>query len=426
MPSPAPNPAKKLGQLLVEQGWITGEQLIRAIQSQRVVGGRIGTCLLEMDVLTEDRLLEALSDQLRVPSARIDELRTIAKDTLGLIPKKVASRWQAVPFYADDTEIRVATLNATNLACLDDIGFCTNRRVLPHIANEVRIFEALEKYYNVECPRRYGHLLDRLNRSRYMWDEDAKILLGAGEAEWQDSESVEPEDLLAAPASRSSQAARSSRRLPPSDPTPVDLERLSTITWPAGNAAATRRDHSAAATNGGSAPEPKVLTLADVERLLANQVDQKSIGQLILRFLGQSFSRCAFFAIKNNTVRGWLLRGEGFDEAAFHQLRLTLDQPSAFLGLAKGAEFFLGPLAPMPAHRELARCLGGDLPQQCLMMPIRLRGRLISIVYVDRGVRGLPNIDIEQMKNLSEKAAIAFELCILRRKLQQNFATSPA
>lgn len=175
-------PTRKLGQQLVDRGWITGEQLIRGIQSQRMVGGRLGTCLLEMDVLTEDRLLDALSEQLKVPAARVEQLRGIEDETLKLLSPKVASRCQAVPFFSTRNQISVATLDVHDLGVLDELAFATNKKVVPHIANEVRVFEALEKYYGFELPKRYGHLLDRLNRSRYMWDESAKILFGKHDA----------------------------------------------------------------------------------------------------------------------------------------------------------------------------------------------------------------------------------------------------
>lgn len=452
--SSSPETSKKLGQMLVEDGHITGEQLIRAIQSQRVVGGRIGTCLLEMDVLTEDKLLDALSRQLSVPAAHIDELRTINDVVLRMIPSKVASRWQAIPFFVDETAIHVATLNVKNLACLDEIEFCTNKRVTPHIANEVRIFEALEKYYSVECPKRYGHLLDRLNRSRYMWDESAKVLLGGGEAEWNDPIEMSPPPELdlrdsdlggsngaasepgssgangSAPEARStrvmsSPASRSTRSLGGSLPTekPSPSDRPSApITWPATDQGSP--DRSPAATDGDHLDLPEILTLQDLEGLLAGQADHRSVGRLVLHYLTQVFSRCAIFAIKGEHVRGWLHHGESIDATLVRHLEIAFDQPSAFLSLAKGAEFFLGPLTPMPAHRLLASCWGGQLPDQCLLLPIRVRGRLISVIYGDNGSRGLVGVDVELLKEVAEKASIAFELCILRRKLHQRVKAS--
>ena len=63
-------------------------------------------------------------------------------------------------------------LDARNLACQDEIAFATGKRVRVHVANEIRIFEALEKYYDEECPSRFATLLDRLNRSRYLWEKE--------------------------------------------------------------------------------------------------------------------------------------------------------------------------------------------------------------------------------------------------------------
>ena len=40
-------------------------------------------------------------------------------------------------------------------------------------ANEARIYDALARHYGVDCPRRFRDLVDRLNRSRYLWNKDA-------------------------------------------------------------------------------------------------------------------------------------------------------------------------------------------------------------------------------------------------------------
>lgn len=394
--------SQRLGQQLVERGWITGEQLIRAIQSQRAVGGRIGTCLLEMDVLSEDRLLDALAEQLRVPSVRIDQLRGITPDVLSLVPSKVAVRCQAVPFAADAHEVKVATLNVHNLAHLDEIASVAGRRVRPYIANEARIFEALEKYYGVECPRRYGHLLDRLNRSRYMWDESAKVLLGEASGEvWGVAETpiLSPDAAFATgPSERGSATSEASE---------------ATARKANGNG---RRARSAVSAE---APEQvRTLTLKEVERRLSVDVDLPSIGLTLLRFLAQSFERCALFKVQQDRVVGWLGHGAGFDRQRFERLEIDLDEPSIFLGLASGTRLHRGPLAPLPAHRRLAKCWGDAPPADCVVLPVRLRDRLVCALYGDRGGRSLDGLRIEQLERLGQRAATAFELCILRRKVR--------
>jgi len=159
----------KLGQLLVARGWITVQQLTRALQNQNGVGGRVGTCLLEMEVLGEDLLARSLSEQLGVPAAVIEDLRGIPDEVLRLIPEKLARRCRAIPFRVAGGRLDVAMQDPRNLVCQDEIAFACGRRVKVHVLHELRIYEALQRYYREDCPSRYSLLLDRLNRARYMW-----------------------------------------------------------------------------------------------------------------------------------------------------------------------------------------------------------------------------------------------------------------
>lgn len=400
---------KKLGQLLVERGAITGEQLIRAIQSQRALGGRIGTCLLEMDVLSEDHLLDALSHQLAVPAAHIEELRQIRDEVLELVPARVAVRCQAVPFAASKNEVHVATLNVHHLVVLDELAFCSNRRVVPHIANEVRIAEALEKYYGHECTPRFGHLLDRLNRSRYMWDESAKILLGsAAPMEWHGLEALEAQwndqrRLMRPAASRSQRSASAQTVASPGlRSTPGAPVRGVPL-----------KPKAPSPSNG---PSTGRLAPVDLERLLAAEPDRQRIGEIALRFLGQYFSRSALFRIGQGAVRGWMARGEGIDQWMFQALEMPLEEPSLFLTLAQGSNLYIGTMPALPNHVRLAQVWGGELPRDCLLVPLRIRNRLVAVLYGDCGARGLGEVDIEAIRHLAEKASAALELCILRMK----------
>src|SRR6476659_9328198 len=162
----------KLGQILVARGWITVQQLTRALKNQNVVGGRLGTCLLEMDALNEEQLAKGLAEQLGVPAATAEEMRGIPDEVLDLLPAKLVRRCRAVPFRALGGRLDVAMLDARNLACQDEIAFATGKRVKVHVGLEIRIFEGIEKYYDEECPSRFTHLVDRLNRARYMWEKD--------------------------------------------------------------------------------------------------------------------------------------------------------------------------------------------------------------------------------------------------------------
>ena len=391
-------PTRKLGQQLVDRGWITGEQLIRAIQSQRMVGGRLGTCLLEMDVLTEDRLLDALAEQLKVPTARVEQLRSIRDETLELLSPKVASRCQAVPFFATRSEIKVATLDVHDLSVLDELAFATNKKIVPHIANEVRVFEALEKYYGFELPKRYGHLLDRLNRSRYMWDESAKILFGkydGDEVAWTDPDTAFATDL----------PLPGSTVEPPSpDDQPVAVSGFDPT--PAGGFVPLVRTRDL--------PVPE--NLEAVESMLSRAHDSRQVAAVVLAFAARNFERVGMFRIRGGLIGGWKARGEQVSEEEFQKFEAPLTEPSVFLTLNKGAPHHVGPLADMPVHRSFIQRWGNP-PTSCIMMPVMLRRRMASVLYGDRLMRGVTAEDVKLFQNLAGKAAMAFELCILRRKI---------
>ncbi|MEO1366589.1 MAG: hypothetical protein AAFX50_05395 [Acidobacteriota bacterium] len=396
-------PTRKLGQQLVDRGWITGEQLIRGIQSQRMVGGRLGTCLLEMDVLTEDRLLDALSEQLKVPAARVEQLRGIEDETVRLLSPKVASRCQAVPFFATRNQINVATLDVHDLGVLDELAFASNKKVVPHIANEVRVFEALEKYYGFELPKRYGHLLDRLNRSRYMWDESAKILFGKyddrpapSDVEWSAAEETFadlPGATVAPPAAKAP-GREAPVRVSGFDPTPaggfVPLVRSRDL------------------------PIPE--SLEAVESMLSRAHDSHQVAAVVLAYAARTFDRVAMFRIRGGRVGGWKARGEGVDESHFQKFEAPIAEPSIFLTLNKGAGHHGGPLPDMPVHRQFIK-RWGDPPTACVMVPVMLRRRMASVLYGDRRLQSVDGNDVELFQNLAGKAAMAFELCILRRKI---------
>ena len=383
-----------------------------------MVGGRIGTCLLEMDVLTEERLLDALSEQLRVPAAGIDMLRGIDDGTLELVPAKVAHRCRAVPFFANRDQVKVATLEVHNLSHLDELKFCTNKQVVPHIANEVRIFEALEKYYGVELPRRYGHLLDRLNRSRYLWDESAKVLFGAEEGGmvW-----TNPEDVFEIPGLIT--AANSRRPAPVAVSTAPAKPAESAIVGPSQPAATRQAQAQQTATQQTqtqqAAPQKaaSLLNLELADQLFGQAESQHQIAEILLGYARQVFDRAAIFKVTPKEIGGWKFSASDIDAEKFAALSISAESPSIFLDLKKGEPFFQGPIPSMPSHQAIAETWGGPLPSSAFLMPISVRGRMVCVLYGDRRDEGVDGIETHSFQRLADKAAMAFELFILRRKI---------
>jgi hypothetical protein len=171
-----------------------------------------------------------------------------------------------------------------------------------------------------------------------------------------------------------------------------------------------------AALGGVAALRPAVATLAELEAALAAAADPDEIAALLVAHLARDDRRVALFQVGRDRVSGWLAQGPGIDLQRFARFAVGFDQPSIFLNLRQGSGLHLGPLPPMPAHRELAASWGGELPRECLLLPVRLRDRLVTVLYLDRAGAPLGPVDLESMQRLSAAAAAAFEGCILRRK----------
>src|SRR5262249_48820754 len=128
------------------------------------------------------------------------------------------------------------------------------------------------------------------------------------------------------------------------------------------------------------------------------------------------YRRAALFQVVRGRVTGWRVAGEGVDAAAFGEFAVGFDQPSIFLNLRQGSGLYMGPLPPMPAHRQLSRAWGGELPRDCVMLPARLKERLVSVTYAARAESGPPALPLDELRRLAAATAVAFEHCILHKK----------
>lgn len=480
----------KLGQLLVARGWITVQQLTRALKNQNVAGGRLGSCLLEMDALTEELLLKGLSEQLGVPSAAADDLRGVPEEVRGLIPEKLARRCRAVPFRVEGGRIDLALMDPRNLAAQDEIAFASGKRVKVYVAEEIRILESLERYYGEECPSRFGVILDRLNRARFLWEKPAerpapnsgeelltpldspfaprdsplapppKIHLPPALPELDPLLPLRPAEAkppppqpaprpVAPPAPVAVPApppARPAAPPPPAVaatvPVPIPARATAPAAVPPVEAASPvqvapvappPRSQSVSLTPEeraelGTVPwiEPAAAdrslpipaSLDEVEAELAKATDLEEVARLLLGFLGRDHRRTAIFQVSRERITGWRVHGTGIDREAFAAFSIGFDQPSIFLNLRHGSSLYLGPLPPMPAHRQLARTWGGDLPRDCVLLPVRIKDRLVMVVYADGATRG--PIELQQMQRLMNAATSAVERCILQRKAKSQ------
>ena len=138
--------SSRLGEILIKESLITSDQLLKALEHQKVHGGRLGTCLMKLGIVTDDEITGVLSRQYGVPSINL-KYYEVEPAVIKLIPQDTAIRYQIVPLSRVGSTLTIAMTDPTNVFAMDDIKFMTGFNVEPVVASETAIAEAISKFY---------------------------------------------------------------------------------------------------------------------------------------------------------------------------------------------------------------------------------------------------------------------------------------
>ncbi len=116
--------ALKIGELLIKAKLISEPQLARALEEQRASGGRLGEHLVQLEFVTEEDILDCLSQQYGVPSINLKHF-DIDESIIRLIPADVARKYQFIPVSKTGATLTVAMTDPSNVFAMDDITFIT-------------------------------------------------------------------------------------------------------------------------------------------------------------------------------------------------------------------------------------------------------------------------------------------------------------
>src|SRR5690606_21162381 len=120
--------------------------------------GRLGTNLIELGMITEDQLSEALGQQHGVPWASAEDLQHVSADVVRRLPKRAARMYRAIPISWDTNQartVKVAMTDPGNLRASDELAMLIGARVQPVAAAELRIAALLEEHYGIARPQRF-------------------------------------------------------------------------------------------------------------------------------------------------------------------------------------------------------------------------------------------------------------------------------
>ena len=139
---------KRIGDLLVDAGMITAEQLQDTLTNKKA-GQKLGDALTERGFITEKELIEVLEFQLGIPHITLFQY-PIDATLVSLVPKEFAFRHLLLPIKKEGNQLVVAMNDPMDYMALDDLRLTTGFQISPVIATKDEIKSALYKYYSMD------------------------------------------------------------------------------------------------------------------------------------------------------------------------------------------------------------------------------------------------------------------------------------
>ena len=141
--------SKQLGQILIELGYITPEQLDVALEEHKRTPKSLGRVLIDLGMIKEADLVQALAEQVGLEFVDLTEFPVDATSTV-LLPEALARRYRALPIGERDGKLLVAMSDPANVYALDDIRTITGREVQPVVATSADVEQTIQKFAGLD------------------------------------------------------------------------------------------------------------------------------------------------------------------------------------------------------------------------------------------------------------------------------------
>jgi hypothetical protein len=162
---------KKIGELLLERGFIDEFHLNAALSYQSEWGGRLGSILIRKGFISEKDMSRAIEEQFGLSCVNLDDIEKPRDEVLRMVPLESAKKYGIFPIGLEGKTVLMAMSDPTDLKTLDDIGFSLGLRTKPVLALESDIMRAIAVYYEGE---ERSHLTVNKARAALMASREAQ------------------------------------------------------------------------------------------------------------------------------------------------------------------------------------------------------------------------------------------------------------
>lgn len=140
---------KRLGDMLLESGYITTGQLNTALGLQKDSGKRLGEVLIDSGYITEKELIDVLCMQLGIDFIDLSNV-ILPTELTNVIPKSLAKKYNMVPVKVTPDDVYLAMSDPMNLIAQEEARAAARRRIIPMVSTKIAIERAVMQLYGNE------------------------------------------------------------------------------------------------------------------------------------------------------------------------------------------------------------------------------------------------------------------------------------
>lgn len=369
--------------MLVRDGRLTPAEVDAALLSQRRIGGRLGTVLVEMGLIDLDTLTVYLGLDLGIPIATRAALERAKKAAVRVLTPELAERFVCVPLVVQDRQLIVAMRDPHDLLALDELATATGYQIIPRIAPEARLFYYVERYYGVPRPARFRALSDALS---------ARLV---------DALEPPPPPLPGLPPQVRNPVA----------PPPLPLEEEDIVIEQEEMEEEPEVPPPPPPARPALPPAAETASLDEATARMADAMSRSEVADAIIAYAKGHFETAALLVVRDELALGWRGVGRDLDPERIETLLIPLGPASVFRTAVDAADLFVGPVPPSPLHQHLFKILRTRAPERAAVLPIRIRDRVVNLLYVHGGA-----IDEPALRRLADAAGNAYVRLIALHK----------
>ena len=388
----------RIGELLVAEGVLSDVAVQSALGFQRHTGEpfRLGTILLDRDLLSEEKLLKALSAIHRCDYVTWPDILKTPPEIVRLLAERAAVRLGAVPYALEGRGVRVAFKNPSNLAAVDEVSAVTNRPVIPAVISEVRLLQAFHLFYGRPIPLEFRGVLNKLERNeeRRLYRTRATMPASLAGRFVNPRTGFASREILIAPGAPPPRAPRPLSYAAPFVSAEQPVRELADAPDFLPDFEPAHPQTPDELADGmwrpeGEPEEPIVSAMWERPAAARRLAEERSpardrLAESTLETVCGRFPRAILLMSGQEAVQGWTARGSGLTRDRVAGIRIPWGDPSIFAFVKLSGSPHRGPLSRVLVPPKLAALLGDKAAAACAVFPVRIRERLVAFLYADR------------------------------------------